>query len=116
MTTTSLCSLSDADPQVSPSDPVTGIRPFSSGAWSEALLARLAADCLYSEWDAVDEAMSQLSPEAGAIDPTIHFIFSHAEFLALAALRLSEAEAKRVLHPALTTYWAALPLLNCTQN
>lgn len=110
MTTTSLCSLSDAYPQVSPPDPVTGIRSFSSGARSEALLARLAADCLCSEWDAVGEAMSQLSPEAGAIDPTIHFIFSQAEFLALAALRLSEAEVTHVLHPALTTYWAALPL------
>lgn len=106
----SMFSLVDTDLQANPPDPIAAISSLSCGAWSEALLARLAADSLCPEWDSVGAAMSQLNPEAGAIDPTIHFIFHQAEFLALAALRLSEAEVKRVLHPALTTYWAALPL------
>lgn len=110
MTTTSLFYQDDADLQAKPPDPFTATSSMSCGAWSEALLARLAADSLCPEWDAVGVAMSQLNTEAGAVDPTIQFILSQPAFLALAVLRLSEAEVKRVLHPALTTYWAALPL------
>lgn len=100
----------ESDQPVNQSDPVATFPFLCGGALSEALLARLVADCLCPEWEAVGAAFSQVDNEVGAVKAMTQAILGQPEFLAMAALRLPDAEVRCALQPALTAYWAALPL------
>lgn len=109
---TSLLTPEESDQPVSQVDPDATFPPPCGGVLSEVLLARLVADCLCPEWEEVGTAFSQFDfdNEAGAIGMMAQSILGHPEFLAMAALRLPDADLRYVLQPVLTAYWAALPM------
>lgn len=91
-------------------NPVSFLCMANDGGQRDLWLSRLTSDFLHPGWANIEHLLSQGAENSTSFSTIWHQLSQHAEFMAAAAFRLSEADVLHALPSELTVHWLTISL------